>query len=341
MSTKEKNVDLVKWSGPKRPYDLLKNLVFTLIPLTALVVAFALAFGSPDVRAVTLQDWAQAAPTDFVMTATGELAGTTRSASYGPPYNNGSEGQALGPLKLQKLLGVHIPIDPANDFVVEPLKSSREASVYTTLGQWAGANADQQSKLATDYTAAQNAGLSAALGQWTSASTDQQIKWATQYKAALERAGDRLKVAADPAYGPVQIMTASLLALAQGGILDGILTTESSPYPSDFTKPLLFLADGEYLGKLASTHHLEDGQMGMINETGSYPGQFWLLPLALLYQVDPFKSSENVDAQVFAVIVLLALGLAFCPKIPVLNRLPRLIPLHRVIWRNYYRKNNL
>lgn len=341
MSTKEKNVDLVKWSGPKRPFDLLKGLAITLVPLTLLVITSALVFGSPNVRAVTLQDWAQAAPTDFVMTTTGELAGTTTSATYGPPYNRGSEGQTLGPLKLQKLFGVRIPINPANDFVIEPLKVSLEAGVYTAIGQLAGVSADQQSNLAREYIAAQNAGLSAALGQWAGASADQQIKWATWYKVALNKAGDRSRVAADPAYGPVPIMAASLLALAQSGILDGILITKSSPYPSDFTMPLLFLADGEYLGELAGTHHLPSEQMGLINATGSYPGQFWLMPFALLYQVEPFRSSKNANAEFFMLVALSALALVFLPKIPILNNLPRLIPLQRVIWRRYYRKNNL
>lgn len=341
MSTKEKNADLARWSGPKRPYDLLKGLVFTLIPLTALVAIFALAFGSPNVRAVTLQDWAQAAPTDFVMTTAGELAGTTTSAIYGAPYNKGSEGQRLGPLKLQKLFGVRIPINPANDFVIEPLKVSLEAGVYAAIGQLAGASADQQSNLAKEYIAAQNAGLSAALGQWAGASADQQIKWATWYKVALDKVGDHSRVAADPAYGPVPVMVFSLLALAQGGILDGILTTKSSPYPNDFTKPLLFLADGEYLGELAGAHHLQGEQMGLINGTGSYPGQFWLLPFALLYQIELFRSSKNADAEFFAVVALTALTLVLLPKIPILNKIPRLLPLQRVIWRRYYRKNNL
>lgn len=341
MSTKEKNVDLVKWSGPKRPFDLLKGLAIALVPLTLFVVAFALTFGSPNVRAVTLQDWAQAAPADFVMTTTGELAGTTTSATYGAPYNKGSEGQRLGPLKLQKLFGVRIPINPAIDFVIEPLKVSLEAGVYAAIGQLASLSADQQSNLAKEYIAAQNAGLSAALGQWAGASADQQIKWATEYKIALSKAGDRSRVGADPAYGPVPVMVSSLLALAQSGILDGILTTKSSPYPSDFTRPLLFLADGEYLGELASTQHLEGRQGSTTNATGSYPGQFWLLPATLLYQVEPFRSSQNADAEVFAVVALSALTLVFLPKIPILNKIPKLIPLQRVIWRRYYRKNNL
>lgn len=340
-AAKEKNVDLVKWSGPKRPFDLFKGLAIALVPLTLLLVTCAFIFSSPDVRAITLQDWATAAPTDFVMTTTDELAGTTTSATYGAPYNKGSDGQVLGPLKIQKLFGVRIPINSANDFVVEPLKSSLLAGVYAAIGQWSNKSALQQADLARQYVAAMNAGLSTALHQWTSASAGQQIKWATWYKVALDKTGDPIKVTADPAYGPVPTMASSLLALAQGGILDGILTTKASPYPSDFTKPLLFLADGTYMTGVAHTQHLDGKGMGLVNETGSYPGQFWLLPATFLYQVEPFKSSKNAGAEIFLVRLLEVLVLIYLPKIPILNRIPRLIPLHRLIWRKYYREHGL
>jgi hypothetical protein len=341
MSAKEKNVDLAQWSGPKRPFDLLKGLAIALVPLTLLIVTCAFIFSSPDVRALTLEDWATAAPTDFVMTTTNELAGTTTSATYGAPYNKGSDGQVLGPLKIQRLFGVRIPINPANDFVVEPLKSSLLAGVYAGIGQWNNQSAGQQIDLARQYIAAMNADLSTALHQWTSASASQQIKWATWYKVALDKTGDPIKVAADPGYGPVPTMTSSLLALAQGGILDGILTTRASPYPSDFTKPLLFLADGTYMTAVARSQHFDGKGMGLVNETGSYPGQFWLLPATFFYQAEPFKSSKNGGAYVFLVRLLEVLALIYLPKIPVLNKIPRWIPVHRVIWHRYYKEHNL
>ena len=57
----------------------------------------------------------------MIATAAGELAGTTTSASYGAPYNTNSDGQKLGPLSLQKWAGVRLPVDSANDLVLEPL----------------------------------------------------------------------------------------------------------------------------------------------------------------------------------------------------------------------------
>jgi hypothetical protein len=104
---------------------------------------------------------------------------------------------------------------------------------------------------------------------------------------------------------------------------------------------MLFLADGGYLDELGAAQHLHGDQWGMMNETGSYPGQSWLWLFSLWYQVEPFKSSENADAQIFFLLLLLNLGFIFMPKIPFINRLPRLIPFHRLIWRRYYRENNL
>jgi hypothetical protein len=330
-----------KWNGPKYSFDPLKGLAIALASMTILIVSCALLFSSPDVRAVTLEDWAQAEPTDFVMTSIDELAGTSSTAKYGAPYNYSSEGQSLGPLKLQKLFGVHIPIQTAEDFVVEPLEMSLKSSAFTALEQWTGANTAQQRKLVTEYVALQRHGLSAALAQWNTANTNQRMKWLTWYKMALGKASDPSRVVSDLAFGPVQAMTGSLLALAQSGVLDGSLTTESSPFQMNFTKELLFLSDSKYMDELATQHHLGLRQQSLVNETGSYPGEFWLTSTTLLYQFEPFKSSKNDNAEVFALRMLLMLVLIFLPKIPILNAVPRWIPLHRLIWRGYYKKHKL
>lgn len=309
--SKQRNVDLAKWSGPKRPYDLVKEFVIALVVVSVLAAGLAALFSSPDERAVTLQDWAKKGPADFVATATGELAGTTISASYGPPYNSAGEGLNLGPLKIQKWAGVTIPVNPAVDFVSAPLKFSKDPAVLAALDTWNGASADQQTK------------------------------WATDYGTALSKAGDPAKVAASNTYGPVPVMAGGLLVLAQDGLLDGLLTTKATPYPADFTGPMLFLADGTYLDDLGAAQHLHGDQWGMMNETGSYPGQSWLWLFSLWYQVEPFKSSANADIQIFAFLMLLTLGFIFMPKLPFINRLPRLIPIHRLIWRRYYKENNL
>lgn len=290
---------------PTRPYDLVKEFVVALVVLGALTVLLAAVFSSPDHKAVTLQAWAREAPTDVVATATAELAGTSTSASYGAPYNTAAPGQKLGPLSLQRWGGVRIPIDSARDLVLGPLS--------TVTG---------------------NPKLATALTTWRSASSDQQTKWASDYADALTAApdGDPAKVAAG-SYGPVPVLASSFLTLAGSGGLEGLLTSSSTFYVSNETKPLLLLADGAYLEDLARADHLGGDQWGMMNETGNYPGQPWMWLYTFWYQVKPFSTSGNADALVWGLMAVLTLGFILVPYIPGLRALPRHLGIHRLIWR--------
>ena len=77
-------------------------------------------------------------------------------------------------------------------------------------------------------------------------------------------------------------MMGSLLTFAQSGGLDGALLTSKQFYQTDYTKPLLFMADGGVLATRAEQQHLLGNQWGMMNETGSYPGQVVAVALHLL-----------------------------------------------------------
>ena len=66
----------VKWSGPTRPYDLIKELAVAILVIGLLAGSLSFLFSSPDEPAVTLKSWAQTNPVDYAQTATGELAGT-------------------------------------------------------------------------------------------------------------------------------------------------------------------------------------------------------------------------------------------------------------------------
>jgi hypothetical protein len=291
---------------PTRPYDLVKEFVVAVVVIGVLTVVLAAVFSSPDRKAITLADWAKAAPADVVATATAELAGTSTSAGYGAPYNHASEGQKLGPLPLQKWGGVRIPVDSANDLVISPLQ-----------------------------TVSGDAVLAGALRVWQAANADQQIKWASGYSDALAAAPD-----GDPAqvksgdYGPVPTLANRFLDLANSGSLEGLLTTRTTFYGGDATKPLLLLADGAYLEDQARADHLGGDQWGMMNETGNYPGQPWMWLYTFWYQVKPFSTSDNADALVWGLMVVLTLGLILLPFIPGLRALPRHLGVHRLIWRN-------
>ena len=127
--------------------------------------------------------------------------------------------------------------------------------------------------------------------------------------------------------------------MAQSGALDGALTTRDTPLPTNFTKPLLFLADsGTYFPDKAAAQHLSGDQWGVMNETGSWPGQSWLWLYSLWYQIEPFKSSGNADILVMSLMGVLSLGLIFLPLLPVISRIPYWIPVHRLIWRKWYQR---
>jgi hypothetical protein len=299
-----------KWSGRTREYDLVKEFVVALLAVTLLTVGLAALFSSPDEKQITISTWSRSAPNDFVFTSATELDGTSGTATYGAPYNHTPDAaQKIGPVSLQHIAGVTHPIDTVGDFVVGPLT---------------GVPADPA--------------LTSALAQWTSAGATQQQKWASGYDDALSKAADNdpAKVSAGD-YGPVPVMLNRLLTMAQSGGLDGALLAQKQFFATDYTKPLLFIADGSYLEDRARAQHLGGDQWGMMNETGNYPGQAWLWLYTFWYQVDPFSTSDNADALVWGLMALLSLALVVVPFIPGVRSIPRWVPVHRLIWRNYYR----
>jgi hypothetical protein len=282
-----------------------------------LVLGFSLLFSSPDEHPVTIAQWANAAPQDFLTTALSELDGTSGIATYGPPYNHvaGAGQNIIGGLSIERLIGVQIPINSANAFVLEPL-----------------------SLLAQDAPR-----LRLAIAVWRHASATAQQAWSGAFGKALASArfsGGRL-VGAFPAghYGPVPVLMADLLAMARSGALDGALISTSRFYQTNFTKALLFLADGGYLASLAQRENLLGEQWGMMNETGNYPGQAWLWLYTFWYQVPPFSdaSDTSADAQIWALMALLSLCFVLLPFIPGVRSLPRRLGIYRLIWRDYYR----
>ncbi len=304
----QRRVDLEKWHGPTRSYDIIKEGVIAIVVVAVLALSLAALFSSPDDHALTMKSWGTENAADFVVTATGELAGSTTSAGYGPPYNTAADGQTFLGFSPAKAIGVTTPVDPANDFVINPLKQLHDPTI------------------------------DAAVSTWTAASADQQGKWANAYADALSKSNGATSVAdTNNAFGPVPTLVTGLLGMATSGALDGALTTQDSILPTDFTKSMLFLADSDgYFSAKATDQHLQGDQMGMMNETGSYPGQSWLWLMSFWYQVNPFASSDNADLQIFLIMGLLSIAFMLIPFIPGIRRIPHLIPVHRIIWRDYY-----
>ena len=113
---------------------------------------------------------------------------------------------------------------------------------------------------------------------------------------------------------------ADLLAMARSGASTARSSRPSRFYQTNFTKALLFLSDGSYLEPLASEQNLLGSQWGMMNETGNYPGQAWLWLYTFWYQVPPFSTSDNADAQVWALMAIFSLAFVFSRSFPESGR---------------------
>jgi Cytochrome b(N-terminal)/b6/petB len=305
--------DASPWHGPLRRYDILKEGTIAAIITGALVVIMAAVLSSPDVPSLSIKTWGTLDPVGFVNTAATELDATSVSADYGPPYNNGTGSlQQVGPVSWQKLLGITQPVNSAALFVLDPLAVQARTSPA----------------------------LAAALTTYTTAPAAQQLKWATAYDKATAPAttktpfnGGDLRL---PAAGPVPVMMAAELTMARSGALDSDLLAQRQFYGTDFTKPLLFIADGSYYNTLATNMHLTGDQWGVMNETGNYPGQPWLWLYQMWYHISPFQNSASVDVWAIYLTSIATLLLLLIPFIPGLRDIPRTIPLYRLIWRTWY-----
>jgi len=302
------------WRGPTRRYDIIKEATAATLIVGALTFILAGLLSSPDIPAVTVQAWAQHDQLGLVNTAAIELDGTSETAGYGQPYNNAPGAQQLGPISWQKLAGITQHINAARTFVIDPL---------TSLAKTTPA-------------------LATALSSYTSATPAQQVKWASAYDKATANApikvpfnGGDLNL---PAAGPVPVMMSYELAMAKSGALDTDLLAQRQFYGTDFTKPLLFIEDGAYFGRLATNQNLQAEQWGVMNETGNYPGQPWLWLYQLWYQIPPGSTRWSGAADVWAVVAtgICTVALLLIPFIPGLRDVPRYIPVHRLIWRSWY-----
>jgi Cytochrome b(N-terminal)/b6/petB len=299
--------DAAPWRGPNRRYDILKEGTIAAVVVLALTLCLAGLLSSPDVPPVTIATWARLAPADFLATAASELNGTSETATYGPPYNTQTANSQRLLFSPAAIIGVRQPVDAAQDFVIGPLAT-----------------------LATADPA-----IVAPLAAYRAAPAPQQLKWANAYAAAVVKVkfanGSPVVPAASD--GPVPALMAGELTLARSGALDTDLLAQQPFYGTNFTKPLLFIEDGAYFVNKATVLGLTGSQWGVMNETGSYPGQPWLWLYTLWYQVPGWTNSANIDMIAIYMTGLATILLLLVPFIPGLRDIPRLIPLHRLIWR--------
>lgn len=299
---------------PMKSYDLVKEGLIVLGIVGAIIVVLAVIFGSPDYPTVTIRAAAINEPLTYLETSANFLAGRSDLDGYGPPYTKDYENaQKILGIAPANVTGVTIPINPAKDFVLTPLSRLAlfDKNVANALEMYKGATASQQQA------------------------------WNAAYLGALAKAkvvnGDQVQIPKGD-YGPVGTMMNGMLILGQTGFLTGILESgKISPYALNYTKPLLF-EQGDILTNVASSLDMLGSQWGISHETGLYPGAWWVWPYVFLYQIPPMSTSPNGDLEVGVTMAVLFLILLFLPFIPVLNKIPKWIGVHRIIWRDWYRR---
>ena len=298
---------------PTKPYDLVREGVIALGIIAIAVVVLAIIFKSPDAPTMRGEDVAKNHPLDYLKTATDFLSGESGLQAYGPPYTKDTDNlmKVLG-FAPATILGVTAPLDAQKDLIIAPLEK----------------------------VAVLNKDVAAALKVWGAASEDQQKAWTKAYSDALDKAEEAdggVKVAAGT-YGPVPVMMMGMLDLGRAGLLEGALTSgERLPYTLDNSRAMLFFQEGPD-SDFADSVDMLGSQWGITHEVGNLPGPWWLWPYAIWYQFPVIAKDSNADAIVGSMMVLLFLLLFFAPFIPVLKHLPRWIPIYRIIWRDWYAK---
>lgn len=306
------------WEGPYRSYDLLKEIVVAFVVMGVLALALAVLFGAPQRGAVTFREWAVQDPGGFLATTLAELDGTSDTAQYGPPYtDNPDAAQSLfGFFSPQRIAGVTIPINSAQDLVLDPL-----------------------GRFVTDGSALANA-----VDEYRAATPDQRLQWANGYSTALAANPSEAATLSPEGAGPLPTMLQTMLSLARSGAVDAALLDETPDHPGffvmDYTRSQLFLADGDYFASLGDPAGVAGDEWGMAATVGNWPGQIWLIPVALWYQIPPGSTSGNGDIIVLAIVAVLGIGLALVPYLPGVRDLPKRLGIYRLIWRRHYRTSN-
>ncbi len=301
-------------------FDLIKEGFVSLLIMVILILVVAAFAKAPYRPPVTNRQVAMSDPMLFTNTTLGYLDGTESIASYGPPYNNGFQGQqggvqSIGSFAPQTWWGIPYPINTIQDFVLRPLSQVAQAS--------------------------QNQTLDAAISAYQSTPVNQQIAWVSNYRNALSHAAvSSGQVIVPPGnYGPLAVIIPAQLRLAQSGLLSGALNQETNqgPYRFNVQNDLLYI-QGDALHNVASSINMLGEQWGINHDEEAYPGPWWLTPYTFLYQVPPWSTLPAGDMLAAYTIAILVIILIFVPWIPGLNRLPRVLRVYRLIWRDWYKR---
>jgi hypothetical protein len=126
---------------------------------------------------------------------------------------------------------------------------------------------------------------------------------------------------------------------AGNGSLDGYFARNDTQLNTNPTPATMFFSDGSLWGNIAEAQGVAGHQWGVMNEIWNFPGQVWLWLYAGMYQVPWLNPSGNANLDLDVGLLMILLGFLlpmFAPWIPIVNRIPRWIPFHRIIYRRYW-----
>jgi hypothetical protein len=338
---------LSTWQGPERRYDLIAEGTIAVVFVAVLCVAAAIVWGSPDGgltipkgppspagQAFSARYWDTNDPSDLAQTAVQELAGGTHTAGYGPPFNQttGASQGIIGikPAEIAKsIFGLTLPINTANDFVLAPvsqLVAPYNPLVAAAISRYKAAGGD----LAPGVAAPQLV-------------SSQQATWLDNYAKALAKPSAKFSstsVTVPPGnYGPVPVIIRAELLIAHNGSLDGYFQGSQQQMNTDTYQATMFFSDGTLWANIATAQGIAGSQWGVMNELWNFPGQVWLWLYAGMYQIPALNPSTNANLDLDVGLLMIVFGFLlpmFAPWIPVINRIPRWIPLYKIIYRKYY-----
>jgi hypothetical protein len=346
-AARAKRHPLATWQGPERHYDLIAEGGIAVVVVAVLCIVAAILWGSPNGgltnpggpasppgQAFSARYWDINNPADLAQTAVQELLAGTTTAGYGPPFNttSGASQEFIGirPAEIAKsLFGLTLPINTANDFVLAPVSQIIAPSnllVATAVARYKAAGGDLSPGAAAPQVA-----------------SSRQVAWLNNYAAALAKPSAKFtptSVTVPPGnYGPVPVIIRAEMLIAFNGSLDGYFQGSEQQLSTNTTKGTMFFSDGSLWGDIATAQGVAGDQWGVMNELWNYPGQVWLWLYSGMYQIPALNPSNNSNLDLDVGLLMILFGFllpTFAPWIPGINRIPRWIPLYKIIYRRYY-----
>ena len=338
---------LATWTGPERRYDLIAEGTIAVIIVAVLCIVAAILWGSPNGgltrpkgpaspagQAFSAKYWDTNDPSDLAQTAVQELLGATTTAGYGPPFNT-TTGASQGIIGIQpaeiakSIFGLTLPINTANGFVLAPVSqfvAPYNPVVAAAIRIYKAAGGDLAPGAPADKVA-----------------SAQQATWLNNYAKALAQPSATFtptSVTVSPGnYGPLPVIIRAELLIAHNGSLDGYFQGSDQQLSTNTTNGTMFFSDGSLWESIATAQGVAGDQWGVMNELWNFPGQVWLWLYAGMYQIPALNPSNNSNLDLDVGLLMILFGFLlpmFAPWIPGINRIPRWIPLYKIIYRKYY-----